>query len=78
MNTEGKLTAPLTLDFSGVELLLNKFAELFGFIYTTYLADIIDPFLPFIKDILGIFSVLFLACIIFLLFKLNKVIRTSL
>ncbi len=75
MNTEGKLTAPLALDFSGVESLLNKFTELFGFIYTTYLANTVDLFLPFIKNMLNISSVLFLACIIFVLFKLDKVIK---
>jgi len=75
MNMEGKLTTPLTPDFSGVELLFSKFAELFGFVYTTYLADTIDPFLPLIKSILNISSVLFLALIIFILFKLNKVMK---
>jgi len=75
MNTEEKLNTSLFLDFSGVESLFNKFTELFGFIYTTYLANTVDLFLPLIKGMLNLSSVLFLAGIIFILFKLNKVMK---
>lgn len=73
---EGKLTTtPLTPDFSGVELLFNKLAWFFEFVYSTYLADTVGPFLPVIKNILDVFSVVLIACIIFLLYKLNKLIK---
>ncbi len=75
MNLEEKPSNVFAVDFSGVELLFNKLAEFFGFVYTTYLSDTIGPFLPFIKGMLNISSVLFLAGIIFVLFKINRVVK---
>ncbi len=72
MNT-GELSTKI--DFSIIVLAYNKVVYFLGSIYTTYLADTINPFLPIIKSVFGVLSILLIALIIFMLFKLNKVTK---
>ena len=63
------------LDFSPLIIIFDKIASGVSYVYTMYLADTIDPILPIIKGVLSILSALFAAIIIFLLLKIQYLVK---
>jgi len=69
------MTPNIFPDFSKVEFIFKKVAELLAFLYETYAADFIGPFLPIIGGTLKTFTVFFIAGIIYVLVKFPDVIK---